>query len=134
MPLSWLPLISDYTRTAKKPLAATMASAAAYFFASSWMFVIGMGASIFTGESDIAAIMIKAGLGVAALLIIVFSTVTTTFLDAFSAGVSSVSISGKLKEKPVAVGVAVIGTLLAFGHRLRSLKISFIGSVRCLLP
>jgi putative hydroxymethylpyrimidine transporter CytX len=113
MPLSWLPLISDYTRTAKKPFAATIASSAVYFFTSSWMFVIGMGAAIFTGEGDIAAIMLKAGLGAAALLIIVFSTVTTTFLDAFSAGVSSVSISGRLKEKPAAIAVAVIGTLLA---------------------
>ncbi|MEA4921555.1 MAG: putative hydroxymethylpyrimidine transporter CytX [Clostridiaceae bacterium] len=113
MPLSWLPLISDYTRTSEKPVAATISSSAAYFFASSWMYMIGMGAAIFTGESDIAAIMIKAGLGVGALLIIVFSTVTTTFLDAYSAGVSSESISKKLRERPCAITVCVIGTLLA---------------------
>ena len=113
MPLSWLPLISDYTRAAKKPFAATMASSAAYFFASCWMYVIGMGAAIFTGENDIAAIMVKAGLGVIGLIIVVFSTVTTTFLDAYSAGVSSVSISNKLKEKPAAIAVCVIGTALA---------------------
>ena len=131
MPLSWLPLISDYTRTAKKPLAATTASAAVYFFASSWMYVIGMGAAIFTGESDIAAIMIKAGLGAAALLIIVFSTVTTTFLDAYSAGVSSVSISGKLKEKPAAIAVCVAGVLLSLFTRITELEgfLYLIGSV-----
>ena len=39
---------------------------------------IGMGAAIFTGEYDIAVIMVKAGLGIAALVILVFSTVTTT--------------------------------------------------------
>ena len=77
------------------------------------MYIIGMGAAIFTGESDIATIMMKAGLSAAALVIIIFSTVTTTFLDAYSAGVSSVSISKKLKEKPVAVIVGVLGTLLA---------------------
>jgi putative hydroxymethylpyrimidine transporter CytX len=109
MPLSWLPLISDYTRAAKKPVAC----AVAYFIASSLMYIIGMGAAIFTGESDVAAIMVKAGLGAIALLIIVFSTVTTTFLDAYSAGVSSGSISGKLKEKPVAVVVCLVGILLA---------------------
>lgn len=113
MPLSWLPLISDYTRGAKKPFAATLASSAVYFAVSSWMYIIGMGAAIFTGESDIATIMMKAGLSAAALVIIIFSTVTTTFLDAYSAGVSSVSISKKLKEKPVAVIVGVLGTLLA---------------------
>ncbi len=113
MPLSWLPLISDYTRTARKPRLSTFVSAATYFFASCWMYTIGMGAAIFTGESDIAKIMINAGLGVAALIIVVFATVTTTFLDAYSAGVSSESISIKFKEKPVAIAVCVIGVILA---------------------
>ena len=113
MPLSWLPLISDYTRYAKKPVAATAASSVAYFAASVWMYAIGMGAAIFTGESDVGLIMTKAGLGIAALVIVVLSTVTTTFLDAYSAGVSCESISKKLKEKPAAIVVCVIGTLLA---------------------
>lgn len=109
MPLSWLPLISDYTREAKNPLGATLTSALTYGIVSCWMYVIGMGAAIYTGEYDIAQIMVKAGLGIAGLLIIVFSTVTTTFLDAYSAGVSSVSISGKINEKWAGVIVTVIG-------------------------
>jgi len=113
LPLSWLPLISDYTRTAKKPVSATLASAGAYFFASSWMFVIGLGTVLFTGESDVAAMLQKAGLGIIALLIVIFATVTTTFLDAYSAGVSAESICGRLKETPVAVGVCVLGVALA---------------------
>lgn len=109
MPLSWLPLISDYTREAQKPLAATAVSAVVYGIVSCWMYVIGMGAAIYTGESDIAQIMVTAGLGVAGLLIVIFSTVTTTFLDAYSAGVSSVSISSKINEKWAAAAVTVIG-------------------------
>jgi len=42
-----------------------------YGVISCWMYVIGMGAANFTGKSDIAQIMVKAGLGVAGLLIIV---------------------------------------------------------------
>lgn len=111
MPLSWLPLISDYTREAEKPAAATAVSAIVYGIISCWIYVIGMGAAIFTGESDIAQIMVKAGLGIAGLLIIVFSTVTTTFLDAYSAGISGQSIFAKIKGKWIAVAAAVIGTL-----------------------
>ncbi len=111
MPLSWLPLISDYTREAKQPVKATAVSAIVYGLVSCWMYVIGMGAAIFTGESDIAQIMVKAGLGIAGLLIIVFSTVTTTFLDAYSAGVSSESVFPKINGKWIAVGAAVIGTV-----------------------
>ena len=111
MPLSWLPLISDYTREAEKPFAATVTSTVTYGVVSSWMYLIGMGAAIFTGQSDIAAIMVQAGLGIAALVILVLSTVTTTFLDAWSAGISSESIWAKLKGKHVAMAVTVIGTV-----------------------
>ena len=97
MPLSWLPLISDYTREAKEPVKATAVSTVVYGVVSCFMYLVGMGAALFTGESDIAQIMVKAGLGIAGLLIIVFSTVTTTFLDAYSAGISSESIFAGLK-------------------------------------
>ena len=113
MPLSWLPLISDYTREAEKPFRATLASTLTYGLVSCWMYIIGMGAAIYTGEGDIALIMVKAGLGVAALVILILSTVTTTFLDAWSAGISSESLSKKLSGKWVAVGVTVIGTAAA---------------------
>lgn len=113
MPLSWLPLISDYTRYAKKKKAATFTSAAVYFFASCWMYLIGLCAAIFTGKSDISSIMMSAGLGTIALIIIVFSTVTTTFLDVYSAGVSASSISKKLNEKWTAVVVCILGIVLA---------------------
>ena len=113
MPLSWLPLVSDYTREAQKPLAATVASTLTYGLVSCWMYIIGMGAAIYTGEGDIALIMVKAGLGVAALVILVLSTVTTTFLDAWSAGISSESLSKRLSGKWVAVVVTVIGTAAA---------------------
>ena len=111
MPLSWLPLISDYTREAEKPVAATAASVVVYSLVSIFMYIIGMAAAIQTGESDIAQIMVAAGLGIAGLLIVVLSTVTTTFLDAYSAGVSSVSIHEKLPPKTCAIVVTVIGTI-----------------------
>ncbi len=111
MPLSWLPLISDYTKDGEKPVKATAVSSLVYGIVSCWMYAIGMGAAIFTEESDIAMIMVKAGLGVAGLLIIVFSTVTTTFLDAYSAGVSSESLSPRIRGKWVAVGATVLGVL-----------------------
>lgn len=131
MPLSWLPLISDYTREAEKPVKATLTSALVYGLVSCWMYVIGMGAAIFTGESDIAQILLKAGLGAAGLLIVVFSTVTTTFLDAWSAGISSESIFSKLKGKWVAVAATVIGTLGAIFLPLGNITnfLYFIGSV-----
>lgn len=131
MPLSWLPLISDYTREAKEPVKATAASAIVYGIVSCWMYVIGMGAAIYTGEYDIAQIMMKAGLGIVGLLIIVFSTVTTTFLDAYSAGVSSESIFSRMNGKWFAVVVTIIGTLCAILFQMTDITdfLYLIGSV-----
>ena len=113
MPLSWLPLISDYTKEAEKPFAATFASSVTYCLVSCWMYIIGMGLAILTSESDIAKIMTAAGLGKIALVIIILSTVTTTFLDAWSAAISFKTIFEKAPEKITAIIVTVIGTLAA---------------------
>lgn len=131
MPLSWLPVISDYTSGAEKPVKATAVSVIVYSLVSCWMYFIGMGAAIFTGESDIAAIMMKAGLGVAALLIVVFSTVTTTFLDAYSAGVSSLSIFPGRSVRYVGIAAAVIGTAAAMVFPMNDITefLYWIGSV-----
>lgn len=131
MPLSWLPLISDYTKDAEKPVKASAVSAVVYGLISCWMYVIGMSATIFTGESDIAQIILKAGMGVAGLVVVVLSTVTTTFLDAYSAGISSESISQKANPKWIAIGTAVIGTTGAILFPMDNITdfLYFIGSV-----
>ncbi|WP_036606928.1 putative hydroxymethylpyrimidine transporter CytX [Oribacterium sp. P6A1] len=109
MPLSWLPVVGDYTREAGDAHRSTLASTIVYNLVSCWMFLIGMGAALLTGTSDIAEIMLRAGLGAAGLLIIVFSTVTTTFLDAFSAGISGESLTKQLSGKSMAIAAAVVG-------------------------
>ena len=131
MPLSWLPLISDYTREAKEPVKATAVSAVVYGVISCWMYLIGMGTAIYTGESDIAQIMVKAGLGIVGLLIIIFSTVTTTFLDAYSAGISSETLSHKLNGKYIAIGVTIVGALAAIVYPMDNITdfLYLIGSV-----
>lgn len=131
MPLSWLPLISDYTREAAKPVKATAVSSIVYGIVSCWMYLIGMGAAIFTAEYDIAQIMLKSGLGVAGLIIIVLSTVTTTFLDAYSAGVSSETLCSKFKCKWIAIATTVIGTIGAVIYPMDNITdfLYFIGSV-----
>ncbi|EAX47981.1 putative hydroxymethylpyrimidine transporter CytX [Thermosinus carboxydivorans Nor1] len=113
MPLSWLPLIADYTRFADNAKKAAWGSWLGYFFGSCWMYLIGLAAAISTGKADPADIMLAANLGLAALGIIVLSTVTTTFMDAYSAGVSFINFRPGLNEKLVALVVTVVGTLLA---------------------
>lgn len=131
MPLSWMPLISDYTKEAEKPFAATLTSSVTYGVISCWMYIIGMGAALFAGTTDISLIMVRAGLGLAGLLIVVFSTVTTTFLDAYSAGISAESLTSRISGKTMGIFVAVIGTVGAMLFPMDDITnfLYFIGSV-----
>ena len=113
MPLSWLPLIGDYTRESQHPKRTAAVSAVTYFFGSVWMYVIGMGLALYAGESDIGVVLAAANLGAAALFIALFSTVTTTFLDAYSAGVSFANLTEGKGEKAFALLVCAVATVLA---------------------
>lgn len=85
MALSWLPLIGDYTRKTTQPWRASLVSVSGYFLGSVAMFAIGLFTVILTGQADFTAVLAQSKIGILALLVIVFSTVTTTFMDAFSA-------------------------------------------------
>ncbi len=113
MPLSWLPVAGDYLREAKQPTASTVAATVAYSLGSCWMFVIGLGCALFAGSEDIAVVLEQAGFGIVGILVVVFSTVTTTFLDAQSAGVSAESIHSSLDARIGGIVAAVVGCALA---------------------
>lgn len=117
MPMSWLPLIADYTREAENKTRASLVSVIVYCLTSCFMYVIGFFAAMFTGAYEIAEILRVIGIGAAGIVIVLASTVTTTFLDAYSAGVSSVSIYGRINEKAAGIATCAIGVCLAiFAH------------------
>lgn len=111
MPLSWLPLIADYSKDYKDYKKSSLASVLAYGIVSVFMYTIGLSASLFAGTNDIGEIMLKSGMGILGLLIIVLSTVTTTFLDAYSAGVSANSLNKNIDIKKCGILVTIIGTI-----------------------
>ncbi len=113
MPLSWLPLVSDYTAKAKKPFVATLSATIGYLITSAWMYALGLGMVLFTGQTEIAPMLLMTGMSLIGIMVMILSTVTTTFLDAYSAGVSASNITAKFKETPTAILVTIIGSLLA---------------------
>ncbi len=131
MCLSWLPLISDYSRTLKKPVSGTIIGVLGYFFGSMLMFAIGLGSALLAGTSEISEMLLSAGLGVAGLFIVAFSSVTNTFLDAHSAGVSAANIAPGVNERLIGICVCVLGTLVAVFVPMSHYEqfLYFIGSV-----
>ena len=115
MPVSWLPVISDYTKDVKKPVKATAISAIAYTIASLWMYFIGI-EIVGIGTLDISQAILIAGLGIQGVLILVLSTVTTNFLATNSAGESAKAIFNRLDPKIAGVIVSFLSALLAISE------------------
>ena len=113
MPLSWLPLISDYTRFAKSRKSGLVGSFMGYFIGSSLMYAIGLAIALYAKDASVGSMMMTLNLGFAALGIVLLSTITTTFLDAYSAGVTFTNIFPQMSERKIAFSMAVIGLLVA---------------------
>ena len=117
MPISWLPLVSDYSRFAKDSRSSFTGTWVGYFIISSWMYLVGLAASLATQSPDPAGVvmnlMLKFGWAVPALVIVLFSTFTTTFLDIYSTAISGLNILPKLGEQKGVVIGGVLGTVTA---------------------
>lgn len=113
MPLTWVPLISDYTMSGKSLKGSFFGSFTGYFVGSSFMYIVGLLFSVYSGSSDPIGVLSSLNMGLAVLMIVILSTVTTTFLDVYSAVMSTLNISAKLSRKKLIVIFTALGTLLA---------------------
>jgi len=113
MPLTWLPLVGDYTRRAVKPLSGNLLAVLGYVTGSVWMYAIGLASGLALGTADPTQQLLRAGLGVAGLAIIAVSTATSGFLDVVSAGFSFQNIFGKAPERASALVLGAVGVALA---------------------
>ena len=117
MPISWLPLVSDYSRFATDSKSSFWGTWIGYFIISSWMYLLGLAACLATKSADpsgvVMELMLKFGWAVPALIVVLFSTFTTTFLDIYSTAISGLNIVPELGEgKGVIIG-GVLGTATA---------------------
>jgi putative hydroxymethylpyrimidine transporter CytX len=113
MPLSWLPLVGDYTRRARSTKKGNLAAVFGYVIASVWMYSIGLFSALDLGTPDPTTQMLKAGLGIVGLAIIAISTATSGFLDVVSSGISFGNVIKKAPERPMALILGGLGLLLA---------------------
>lgn len=116
LPLSWLPLISDYTKEADRPVAVAAASAGTYTVVSLWMFSLGI-LLVGSGSPDLVRGVVRQGHGLAGIgfLVILLSSVITTYFDVNSSGESLRAVFKGVRPKLVGVVVAAIGAALAAG-------------------
>jgi putative hydroxymethylpyrimidine transporter CytX len=117
MPISFMPLVADYARFAKSTKASFWNTWWGYFLVSSWMYVLGLVATLITGETDPGMLILRTmgslGLAVPALLLVVFSTITSDFANLYSSTCSALNISDRVKPKTVIWASGLLSILVA---------------------
>ncbi len=113
MPISWMPLVADYNRFAKKTAQAFWGTYLGYFLANIWFYALGaLFVLALKTEDLIPAIMAVTGGWVALLLILVDET-DNAFADIYSAAVSSQNALPKAKQWLLATVIGFVCFLLA---------------------
>ncbi|PVM90581.1 putative hydroxymethylpyrimidine transporter CytX [Caulobacter endophyticus] len=113
MPLSWLPLIADYTRFGRSPGRMFRGSAAGYLLANIWFMGLGACYALAAGggEGLLLTALAAAGGGIALLLIVVDET-DNAFADIHSAAVSTATLA-PVRPAYLALAFGVLCTLIA---------------------
>lgn len=101
MPISWVPLIADYSRLARRERGAFWGSFIGYGLASSWMYLIGLVVCLASGSSDPATTLLelmgRLGLALPAMVLVFASTITSDFPDIYSSACSLLNIDRRIK-------------------------------------
>ncbi len=117
MPISWMPLVADYSRFSRATAPAFWNTWLGYFLISSWMYVLGLTATLVAGAGDPGSLILQlmggVGLAVPALIMVVFSTITTGFPDVYSATCSAMNISQKYSSRTILWTAGIISILVA---------------------
>lgn len=116
MPVSWLPLVADYSRFARRTGSAFWGTYLGYFIANVWFYALGAVMLLALKLSNpfdlIPGIAALAG-GWLALLIILVDETDNAFANIYSTAVSAQNILPKLPLKSVAMGIGGLCAILA---------------------
>jgi NCS1 family nucleobase:cation symporter-1 len=115
MPLSWLPLIADYSRFGKRATGVFGGTVLGFFIGNFWLMTVGVAYTLALAPSGEAHALLLAlagaGMGIPLLLILLDES-ENAFADIHSAAVSS-GILIKAKVEHLALAIGVICTLIA---------------------
>lgn len=115
MPLSWLPLIADYSRFGKCAKKVFGGTAAGFFLGNVWLMSLGVAYTLaFAPSGEVNALLLAlagAGLGIPLLLILLDES-ENAFADIHSAAVSG-GVLWRLKVEHLALAIGGICTLIA---------------------
>jgi putative hydroxymethylpyrimidine transporter CytX len=121
MPISWMPLVADYTRFARTPRAAVTGTFVGYLIANVWLYalgallVLGPGATPSPAGIAVGVFALGGGTIAGALLLIALLVGETdeAFADIYSGALTLQNIMPDAPQRALILVIGVIGTVLA---------------------
>lgn len=116
MPISWLPLVADYNRFARKTGHAFWGTFVGYLIANFWFYALGALVLLTAGITQepkgfVSAVALTGGW--LALLILVVHETDNGWADLYSAAVSTQNVFPKIKQRWFILGIGLVSYLVA---------------------
>jgi putative hydroxymethylpyrimidine transporter CytX len=137
MPVSWLPLVADYSRFARSDARAFAGIYGGYAIGNAWFYALGVLLVLLAGSGpDVlgvgASVAALAG-GTVVLLTLLVGESDQAFADIYSAAVTVQNVFPRLRQRRLVVGLGALafGVALAFGGSAQAYEffLFLIGSV-----
>jgi NCS1 family nucleobase:cation symporter-1 len=117
MPVSWIPLVADYNRFARRGVSSTAGTYLGYAAGNVWFFTLGallvLGAGSVPSPAGVADGIATLAGGTLVLVVLLVGETDEAFADIYSAAVSSQNLAHRLNQRVAIVAVAAIGAGLA---------------------
>lgn len=119
LPVSWIPLVADYSRFARRGVSSAGGTYSGYLVANVWFYAIGallvLGAGVppFPGPAAVGEGILTLAGGTVVLLALLVGETDEAFADIYSAAVSIQNLAPRARQRPLVAGVAVVGVGLA---------------------
>jgi NCS1 family nucleobase:cation symporter-1 len=119
MPVSWLPLVADYNRFARRGVNGAVGTFAGYAIGNAWFYALGAllvlaaGLPQFATPGDLGSAISTLAGGWVVLLALLVGETDEAFADIYSSAVSSQNLSERIRQRGAVLGVGVAGVALA---------------------
>jgi nucleobase:cation symporter-1, NCS1 family len=115
LPVSWVPLVADYSRFSRSPRAAALGTGIGYAASSAVFFLLGVLAlRAYPGaDQDVVGALLAVPAGAVALVILAVDEVDEAFANIYSTATSAQNLLPRADRRVLAVLVGALATVLA---------------------
>ena len=119
LPVSWLPLVCDYSRFARRSVPAAIGTYIGYAIFNAWFFILGLmyvqalQADPTTFVSALVEMLLPLALGWLALIVLLFGETDEAFANIYSTAVSTQNLLTRIRQRYLALAVGAIVIVVA---------------------